>query len=399
MSMSYEPGAPPSAGLIPLSVPELRGNEWIYVKECLDTGWISSVGSFVNQFEHEMAAYLGVDHAVAVINGTAGLHIALLACGVQPEDEVIVPALTFVAPINAIRYVGAWPIFVDVQPDIWQMDVNKVAEFIAQECTQVGGRLVNRTTGRRVSAMLPVHILGHPVDMDPLIEIANKHQLALIEDATESLGARYKDRMVGTLGDVAVLSFNGNKLISTGGGGMIVTKDESIAARARYLTTQAKDDPLEYVHNDIGYNYRLTNVLAAIGVAQLEQIDDYIAAKRRIAARYSAGLCDVAGVTLPIEAAWAFSTFWLYTILVKEPEFGMDSRALLRKLGAARIQTRPLWHPIHSLPPYQAEQAYDVEVADWLYQRALSIPCSVGLSDADQDRVIAEIRQSARYSR
>ncbi|MFC2036466.1 LegC family aminotransferase [Chloroflexota bacterium] len=396
MSMSYEAGAPAPTGFVPLCIPRVRGNEWIYVKECLDTNWISSVGTYVTRFEEEMAAYLGVKRAVAVVNGTAGLHTALLILGVQPDDEVIVPSLTFVAPVNAIRYCGAWPVFMDVQRDTWQMDVGKVADFLEGECKHHNSELINRSTGRRVRALLPVHILGHPVDMDPLIELAQKHNLALIEDATESLGAKYRDLMVGTIGDVAVLSFNGNKLISTGGGGMIVTDDDRLADYARYLTTQAKDDPLEYFHGEIGYNYRLTNVLAALGVAQLEQIEDYIAAKRRIAARYCEGLAGVQGLTLPLQADWALSTFWLYTLLVNEKKYGMDSRALLRALRDRGIQTRPLWHPIHRLKPYRDCQAYKVEVADWLYERGLAIPCSVGLPALDQDRVIEAMIELGR---
>jgi perosamine synthetase len=396
MSMSFEAGAPTPNGMIPLSIPEIRGNEWTYVQECLDTNWISSVGEYVTRFEEEMAAYLGVRRAVAVVNGTAGLHVALLVAGVGPDDEVIVPALTFVAPANAIRYCDAWPVFMDVRRDTWQMDVEKVRAFVERECDDHDGALINRSSGRRVKALLPVHILGHPVDMDPLVELAREYALPIVEDATEGLGARYKGRMVGSIGDLAVLSFNGNKLISTGGGGMIVTHDDDWADYARYLTTQAKDDTLEYVHNEIGYNYRLTNVLAALGVAQLERIEAHIAAKQRIAARYREGLSGVPGLTMPGQAEWALHVFWLHTILVEENEYGLNSRALLRTLEEQGIQTRPLWHPIHRLRPYRACQAYRVEVVDWLYERALSIPCSVGLSAVDQDRVVAAIQGAAK---
>jgi perosamine synthetase len=391
MSMSFEPGAPTPQGFIPLCIPEIRGNEWTYVKECLDMAWISSVGAYVTRFEEQVAAYLGVRRAIAVVNGSAGLHVALLTSRVRADDEVLVPALTFVSPVNAVRYCNAWPVFMDVQRDTWQMDVGKVVEFVQRECDYRHGELFNRASGRRIKALMPVHILGHPVDIDPLLELAQKYDLALIEDATESLGARYKGRMIGTIGDLAVLSFNGNKLISTGGGGMIVTDDDELADYARYLTTQAKDDPLEYVHHEIGYNYRLTNVLAALGVAQMEQLEDYIAAKQRIAARYREGLADVPGLTLPIQADWAFSVFWLYTLLVEESDYGMGSRALLRALGERGIQTRPLWHPIHTLKPFKDCQAYKVEVVNWLYERALSIPCSVGLAKDEQARVVRAI--------
>lgn len=391
-----EPGAPPPEGDIPLAVPALRGNEWRYVKECLDTNWVSSVGPFVERFERMAAERVGVRHAVATVNGTAALHIALLVAGVQPDDEVLVSTLTFVAPVNAIRYVGAWPVFIDAEPEFWQMDPQKAVEFLERECRWRDGMLWNRASGRRVRAILPVHILGHPCDMDPLLEAARRYGLTVVEDASEALGARYRGKSVGSLGDIGCLSFNGNKIITTGGGGMIVTDREDWAQRARYLTTQARDDPLEYVHNEIGYNYRLTNVLAAIGVAQMEQLDDCIASKRRTARLYSERLADVPGITPPRQADWAFSTFWLYTVLVDEARYGMGSRTLLRRLQDAGIQSRPLWHPIHSLPPYRDSQAYRVEVADRLYAQALSLPCSVGITDEQLERVIGLIGQDRR---
>ena len=394
--MPSEPGVPAPEGGIPLCVPEIRGHEWVYVKECLDTNWVSSVGPFVDRFERMTAEIVGTRHAVATVNGTAALHIALLVAGVQPDDEVLVSTLTFIAPANAIRYVGAWPVFMDAEPAYWQMDPQKTVDFLTRECHWRDGALWNRATGRRVRAILPVHILGHPCDLDPVLDVARRYELPVIEDATEGLGARYKGRPVGSLGDIAALSFNGNKIITTGGGGMIVTDREDWARRARYLTTQAKDDPLEYVHNEIGYNYRLTNVLAAIGVAQMEQLDDCIASKRRTARIYSERLADVPGITPPRQADWAFSTFWLYTMLVDEARYGIGSRVLLRRLQEAGIQSRPLWHPIHSLPPYRDCQAYRIEVADRLYAQALSLPCSVGISDEQLDRVIERIGQDRR---
>jgi perosamine synthetase len=381
MSTRFEPGASVSEGTIPLCVPEIRGNEWKYIKECLDTNWVSSVGPFVDRFERELAAYVGTKYAISTVNGTAALHIALLVTGVQPEDEVLVSTLTFISPANAIRYVGAWPVFIDAEPTYWQMDPQKVVDFLEKECQWRDGSLHNKTTGRRVKAIIPVHILGHPCDMDPILEIAHKYQLPVIEDATESLGAKYKGRMVGHLGDIACFSFNGNKIITTGGGGMIVTDNEAWAERAKYLTTQAKDDPLEYVHNEVGYNYRLTNIQAAMGVAQLEQLDAYIEAKCDHARRYTQLLHDVPGIRVPMESPWAFSIYWLYTILVNELEYGIDSRQLMRKLRDAGIQSRPFWHPIHSLPPYVDCQVSKVEVADDLYAKGLSIPSSGGITD------------------
>jgi perosamine synthetase len=392
----FEPGAPPPEGTIPLCVPELRGNEWRYVRECLDTNWVSSVGPFVDRFERELAAYVGLPYAVATVNGTAALHIALLAAGVQPDDEVLVSMLTFIAPANTVRYIGAWPVLIDAEPDYWQMDVSRLAAFLEQGCQCRDGALYDRSTSRRLRAILPVHILGHPVDMDPLLELARRYELPVIEDATESLGARYKGRMVGHLGDVACFSFNGNKIITTGGGGMIATGDETLARRCRYLTTQAKDDALEYVHCQVGYNYRLVNVLAALGCAQLELLPDYIAAKRQIAAAYTQALAEVPGITTPREADWALSTFWLYTILVDEERYGMDSRALLRALATAGIQTRPLWQPLHRSRALAGSPAIGGAVADRLNRDALSLPSSVGLASSQQARVIAEIQRLYR---
>ena len=399
MSMPFEPGTPAPEGVIPLCVPEIRGNEWNYVKECLDTNWVSSVGAFVDRFERELAAYAGTKYAVATCNGTAALHVALLVAGVQPDDEVLVSTLTFIAPANAVRYVGAWPVFIDAEAGYWQMDPGKVVDFLEKECRWRNGALYNRTTGRRVKAVLPVDILGHPVDMDPILEVARKYNLATIEDATESLGAKYKGRMVGHTGDIACFSFNGNKIITTGGGGMIVTDNEAWARRARYLTTQAKDDPVEYIHNEIGYNYRLTNIQAAIGCAQMEQLDEYIAAKRRIAATYTEALGHVSGITPMPEATWAFSIFWMYSVLVDEAKYGTDSRALMHRLSEAGIEARPLWEPLHRSAAHNDCRTYEIETAERIQKQALSLPSSVSLSAAEQYRVIQAIVKSRNTSR
>ena len=399
MSTRFEPGAPAGDDFVPLCVPEIRqgSNEWRYVKECLDTNFVSSVGTFVSRFEEQVAGAVGTKHAVATVNGTAALHIALLVAGVQPEDEVLVSTLTFVAPANAIRYAGAWPVFIDAEPRYWQMDPHKLGEFIERRCVWRDGALRNASNGRRVRAVLPVDILGHPVDYAPILEIARKYDLVIIEDATESLGALYRGRAVGTLGDISCLSFNGNKLITTGGGGMIVTDNARWAERSRYLTTQAKDDPLEYVHRAIGFNYRLTNMQAALGCAQIEHLDEYVAAKRRIAAAYAAALAESGGVTPMPRAEWADPTFWLYTILIDE-EFGMDRRELLRYFEQRRIQTRPLWQPMHLSPAHAGAEATDCSCAESIHARALSLPSSVGLSKEQQDRVIIAIR-NARESK
>jgi perosamine synthetase len=393
---TLEPGAPLPSGYIPLCVPQIAGNEWAYIKECLDTNYVSSVGPFVERFERDIAARVGTRYAVATTTGTAALHVALLIAGVRPDDEVLVSSLTFIAPVNAIRYAGAWPVFLDSEPDYWQMDPKRAIDFLETECRWTRGELRNKTTGRRVKAVLPVHILGHPVDMSPIVEVAQKYGLAVIEDATESLGAKYKEQMVGTLGDIACLSFNGNKIITTGGGGMILTDSEAWAQKARYLTTQAKDDPLEYVHNEVGYNYRLSNIQAAMGVAQFEKLAEHVAAKRRIAAAYTEAFRDTPGLTPMREADWAFGIYWMYTILVDEERFGMTSRELLRSLDADRIQARPLWQPVHLSRAHQSGPRLPCSVAERLNRDALSLPCSVGLTQEEQMCVIRAVTRILR---
>jgi len=376
---------------IPLSAPEIQGNEWKYVKDCLDSGWVSSVGEYVNRFERMIAQTVGAPCCVATSSGTSALHIALLVSGVQPDDEVLVSTLTFIAPVNAIRYAGAWPVLVDAEPQFWQMDPQKLSDFVRKNCHVSNGTLRNRRTGRRVKAILPVHILGHPTDMDAIVAVAREFGLTVIEDASECLGAKYRRRFAGTLGDIAGFSFNGNKIITTGGGGAIVTSNAEWATKAKYLTTQAKDDPVEFVHGDIGYNYRLTNVQAAIGCAQIEMLDQYIAKKRAIASRYELGLQEAAGIRLMPHAPWADSTFWLYTVLVDEKQFGMGSRELMERLNHAGIQSRPLWQPMHQSPVHRQSESTSCETAERLYASAVSLPCSVGLSQSDQEHVIASV--------
>lgn len=389
-----KPGAPPDRGPIPLCVPHLGGNEWAYVKECLDTNWVSSVGPFVNRFEAMVANALGCAHGVATVNGTSALHIALLLAGVQPGDEVVVSDLTFIAPANAVRYLGAWPVFVDAEPRYWQMDPQKLSDFLRKDCAYVGGRLKNKHTGRPIAAILPVHILGHPCDMGVILQEAQAFGLPVIEDATESLGVLCRGRPAGSFGLMSCLSFNGNKILTTGGGGMIVTDDDGLARKARYLTTQAKDDPLEFVHGEVGYNYRLTNVLAAIGVAQMERLQDHVASKRATAQAYTEALKGVPGIRCPEEPQGAYSTFWLYTILVDESKAALDSRTLMRRLDAEGIQSRPLWQPMHLSPAHQGAYATDCSVAERLNQQGLSLPCSVALSNREQQAVIALVNDS-----
>jgi perosamine synthetase len=378
--------------LIPLSVPHLGGNEWAYLKDCLDTGWVSSVGAYVDKFEKRLAEFTGARHGVATASGTAALHLALLVAGVKPGDLVITPTLTFIAPVNTIRYAGATPVFIDCEPDHVQLDPAQLAAFLGNECESSPEGLRHKATQRRVSAIMVVHLLGHPVALDEICALAEKHGLTVIEDATESLGARYKDVPLGQKSRLACFSFNGNKIITTGGGGMILTHDANLAAKARYLATQAKDDPLEYIHHEIGFNYRMTNVQAALGCAQLEQLPQFIARRRAIAARYQQELMGITGLRLVGEAPWATSTYWLSTLVCEDASFAF-TRQLIGFLQERNIQTRPLWQPIHLSPAHAGNQvAGPCPVAEKLYATAVNLPSSSTLTGSDQARVIEAIR-------
>ena len=373
--------------VIPNAVPHLAGNEWKYLKECLDTNWVSSAGPFVERFEREVAARVGVPHAVATVNGSAALHLALLAAGVGPGDAVLVPTLTFIATASAIRFCGAEPIFLDVEPVSWGLDVGKLADFLAAECEIHGDRMIERGTGRRVAAVLPVHLYGHPCDLDPLLELCRGLPLAVVEDSAEALGARYRGRPVGADGVAGCLSFNGNKIITSGGGGMVLTHEEQLAARARTLSTQARRDPLEWLHDEIGFNYRLTNLQAALGLAQLEQLDHFLDSKRRTAAHYQAALGRVDGVTVVREAPWAESSYWMSAVLLDSRRCS-DVRGLIRRLNGEGIQVRPVWHPLHRQPPFKDARSWRIEIADRLYDRGVLLPCSVGITPEERQTVV-----------
>lgn len=378
-----------SSKFIPLSVPEISGNEWKYIKDCLDTGWVSSVGNYVTRFEETVANYIGTKYAVAAVNGTSALHISLIACGVQPDDEVLVPTLTFIAPVNVIRYCGAHPVFMDCDADTLCIDVQKITDFINNECIQQkDGYAYNKKTNRRIKAIIPVHIFGHPVDMDSLLEICTRYNIDIIEDATESLGSEYKRKRTGSFGKTGCFSFNGNKIITTGGGGIIVTDNENIAKRARHLTTQAKSDPFEYDHDEIGYNYRLTNIQAAMGVAQMERLEDFIKIKRENAALYKELLSSVDSVSFLWEKNWAKSNFWFYTIKVPRE----CKKPLMEYLLSREISVRPIWKLIHTLSMYEDCETYFIEEAVNAYESFINLPCSVNLKREDTELVAENIR-------
>lgn len=381
----------PSALRIPLSEPVLTGREWTYLKECLDSGWLSSVGAFVGRFERALAEYVGAPQAVGVVNGTAGLHIALRAAGVQPDEEVLVPTLTFIAPVNAVRYCQAQPVFIDADPRTWQMDTEKLQRWLEQGCEVREGVCRNVRTGRRVRAILPVHLLGMACSMDRIVELARRFHLVVVEDAAEAIGVRYQQRHVGTWGDLGVFSFNGNKTVTAGGGGMVVA-GKPRADYLRYLTAQARDSQREYHHREIGYNYRLTNLHAAIGLAQLEQADRLLARKRAIAAAYQQALRDVEDITLMPVSPHTEPGYWLYTILLQEGTTVAQRDAVLDRLADEGLEARPLWQPIHTLPPYRDCHAVDVTVAPDLYVRAVSLPSSARMTDDDLQRCVKVVR-------
>jgi dTDP-4-amino-4,6-dideoxygalactose transaminase len=370
---------------IPLAEPFLGGHERAYLEECVRTNFVSSVGPFVERFEREFALSVGSRFAVACASGTAALHVALQVAGVGPGDEVLVPTFTFIASVNAITYLGARPMFVDSERETWNLDPELVEREIA-------ARLRSRRSLPR--AIEVVHILGHPARIEPILELCERHGIALIEDAAESLGALYLDgnlggRQVGTIGRAAAFSFNGNKVITTGGGGMLVTDDQHLAKRAKHLVTQARLPGLAYDHDEIGYNYRLSNLSAAVGVAQLEQLPLFLAAKRRIAARYDDALADVPGVHLPPRTPWANRSSWLYSITLDSP---ILAASLLDHLGQAGVGARPVWPPVHRMAPYVGSAIVgDGSVAESIARSTISLPSSVGLTEQDQDRVIDSI--------
>ncbi|QCH26950.1 LegC family aminotransferase [Clostridium tyrobutyricum] len=363
--------------MIPLCVPEVRGNEWKYIKECLDTNWVSSAGAFVDRFEDRFAKYMNVKSAVVTMNGTSALELALRTLNIGIGDEVIVSSMTFISPVNTIKYVGAEPVFVDVCRDTWVMDADKVEELITP----------------KTKAIMPVHIYGHPVDMDKIMDIANRHSLYVIEDATESLASEYKGKKVGSIGHIGCFSFNGNKLITTGAGGMLITDDEKLGKRAKYLSTQTKTvlPNGSFYHEEIGYNFRMPNLLAAMGCAQLENINEYSNIKRNNASLYNKFLYNIKGITLPVEREGVKNIYWLYSILV-EDEYDISRDELILQLKKNGVQSRPFFMPVHDMPPYKECKAGDMSVTDDIVKRGINLPSSVGLTEGEIKQVCDVIK-------
>jgi len=377
---------------IPLSVPSIRGNEWKYIKECLDTEWVSSVGKYVEKFENDICRFTGAKYAVACVNGTAALQVALQIVGVSPGDEVIVPTVTFIASVNVVRYLNAGPIFMDCD-EYYNIDVEKTLQFINEETHFKDGVTFNKKTEKRISAIIPVHIFGNADNLEKLIPICKERNIEIVEDATESLGAYYskgtlKNRYTGTISDIGCYSFNGNKIITTGGGGMIVTNNAEYAEKARYLTTQAKDDPIRYIHNEIGYNFRLTNVQSAMGVAQLERLPEYIEIKKRNYWIYKKKIDKIPGLHLAETPEYAVSNYWFYCLQIDKEIYGKDKEQLMEYLSENKIRTRPIWYLNHLQRPYKDCQNYKIEKAYEMSDRTLNIPCSVNLTTDEIERVL-----------
>lgn len=372
--------------IIPLSVPNLKGNELQYVTTAVKTEWVSTSGPYVSEFEEKVAEYVHSAGAVSCQNGTSGLHISLILAGVTREDAVIVPTLTFIAAVNPVKYIDAYPIFMDCDDSLC-MDPIKLLTYCQEECIFDGEKLIDSRTGRYVKAMIVVHVFGNMADLETIKAIADKYHIALIEDATEAIGTHYikgplKGKYAGTIGDLGVFSFNGNKIITTGGGGMIISDHKEYLTHAKHLTTQAKSDELYYTHDEIGYNYRMTNLQAAIGLAQLEQLEDFIEVKQYNYQLYAELFADIPEVRLLDVRKDIQSNHWFYAVYIEE-EFGMNRDEVIQYLAQQGIQSRPIWGLIHEQKPYEGAYTYRIEKARDYWQHVVNIPCSTNLKEND----------------
>lgn len=361
---------------LPLHEPRFIGNEKAYLNACIDSTFVSSVGAFVDRFEKEFAAYVGSKYAVATVNGTAALHIALLLAGVEREDEVITQPLTFIATANAISYIGAKPIFVDVDRDTMGLSSNALKTFLETHCSIADNRCINTLSGKTIKACVPMHTFGHPCHIDEIKALCDQWHISLVEDAAESLGSTYKERHTGTFGRLGVFSFNGNKIITSGGGGVIVTDDEALAARAKHITTTAKiPHRWEYVHDEIAYNYRLPNINAALLCAQMENLDFFLENKRLLRDEY-ASFFDETSITLVREPEGARSNYWLQTLILNDKN---ERDAFLSYTNDHNVMTRPIWRLINRLEMFAEAQSADLSNALWLEDRVVNIPSGVRL--------------------
>lgn len=380
---------------IPLSVPNLKGNELEYVTDAINTEWVSTAGPYVNEFEKKIAEYVKAKGAVSCQNGTSGLHISLLLTGVTRDDAVIVPTLTFIAAVNPVKYIGAMPIFMDCNDSLC-LDPVKLEKFCKEECIYENGKLMDKKTSRHIKAIVVVHVFGNMADMEAIMKIAEKYSLKIVEDATEAIGSyytagQYTGKYAGTIGDIGVYSFNGNKIMTTGGGGMIVSDNEEYLKHAKHLTTQAKSDELNFMHDEVGYNYRMTNLQAAMGLAQLEQLENFITTKQDNYHRYQEGFGQSKKFELLDVRNDIRSNRWFYALFCKEGSKYRDE--LIKKLAEMKVQCRPIWGLIHEQKPYEMERTYEIEKAKYYWEHVVNIPCSTNLKSEDVDRVISLITQ------
>ncbi|OCL25573.1 aminotransferase DegT [Orenia metallireducens] len=382
---------------IGLSVPNLSLDILDNLKECIETGWVSTGGKFITEFEKKMANYVGVNDAVSIQSGTAGLHTALRVLGVDNSDEVIVPTLTFIAAVNPVKYLGANPVFMDCDESL-NMNVDKLERFCKEECELRENNLVNKKTGRKIKAIVVVHVFGNMANMEKITNIAKKYKLKVLEDATEALGTyytegKYKGKFAGTIGDMGVYSFNANKIITTGGGGMVVSNNQSLLDEVRFLSVQAKTDSLYFVHNEIGYNYRLTNLQAALGVDQIDRLEEFINTKIKNYSYYKEEIEKIEGLELLPFNKGIRANHWFYSIIVNKDKYGIDRDELLTKLNNINIQTRPLWRLIHKQKPYQNSETYEINRADYFEENLINIPCSSNLTTKEVETVIDKLKQ------
>ena len=380
---------------IPLSVPNFIGNEQKYVNDVVAREWVSTGGKEIEIFEENFSEYVGMKKAVACQSGTAGLHLAYKLSGIDSDTEVIAPTLTFIASINPIRYLNADPIFIDCD-DTLNMDIDKLEWFIEKKCSMLDEQLVNNITNKKIKAIVIVHVFGNLIDMERIMDISDKYNLKIIEDATEALGSyyttgKYKGKFAGTIGDFGVFSFNGNKIITTGGGGMIVSNDEKLLDKAKYLSTQAKDDIANYIHNEVGYNYRMTNLQAALGIAQLENIEKFIEIKNVNFDYYKEKIKSIDGLSLLEFNDFARSNKWFYSLMVDSDIYSSSIEEIIDYLQANKIQSRPIWGLMHNQKPYEKCQKTNVEKSEYYIKKIINIPCSTNLKKEDIEYIVRKL--------
>ena len=383
--------------MINLSVPNLSMDILDNLKECLESGWVSTGGRFIPEFESKVKKYMKVQNAAGVQSGTAGLHMALRVLGVEAGEEVIAPTLTFVAAVNPIVYQGATPVFIDCDDSLC-MDSIKLEKFCKEECNFIDGVLINKKTNKKIKVLVVVHVFGNMTDMEKVMDIAKKYKLKVLEDATEALGTyytdgKYKGKYAGTIGDIGVLSFNANKIITTGGGGMVVGNNKELVEKVRFLSSQAKKDPLYFIHDEIGYNYRMLNLQAALGTSQIDQLENFIETKTKNYKIYKEEFEKIDGLEILSFRDGIRPNHWFYSLKIDKEKYGIGRDELLKKLVESDIQTRPIWGLIHQQKPYTSYQSYEMEKSLYYYDRVLNLPCSSNLTEKEVYQVIGKIRE------